>query len=296
MDFGKVDDLNDIDFKLQDDHHDTDVILQKLKKKKTQTKVYIGCAKWGRKEWVGRIYPPKTREKDFLSFYVQKFNSIELNATHYRIFDEATIKKWKALAPPEFKFCPKFLQTISHFKRLKDCGIITEAFFKSVKNFGENLGDCFLQLPPNFPPKNFEDLKKYLESLPDDTPVCVELRHPAWYSDVKVYDETFGIMQKLNIGSVMTDTPGRRDIVHMRLTNGTAFIRFVGSNLDKTDFTRVDEWVKRLKKWINPGLEKLYFLIHQPDEQYTPELIAYTIKQFNKQCKLNIPEPEFFDK
>jgi len=296
MDFGKVDDLTNVDLTLPDTHHDTDIILAKLKKKKNKTKVYIGCAKWGRKEWVGKIYPPKTKEKDFLSFYVQKFNSIELNATHYRIFPAATINGWKKSAPPDFKFCPKFFQTISHFKRLKECEEITKAFYKSIKNFGENLGECFLQLPPNFAPKNFEIMKLYLESLPDDIPVSVELRHAGWFSDTKIYDDTFKMMSKLNVGAVMTDTPGRRDLIHMRLTNGTAFIRFVGSNLDKTDFTRVDEWVKRLKKWINPGLEKLYFLIHQPDEQYTPELIAYTIRQFNKQCKLDIPEVTFFDK
>jgi len=296
MDFGKVDDLSEIDFTLPDTHHDTDAILAKLKKKKTQTKVYIGCAKWGRKEWVGRIYPPKTKEKDFLSVYLTQFNTIELNATHYRIFGDETVKKWKASAPPDFKFCPKFLQNISHFRRLKNCENETKAFYKSMDNLGENLGDSFLQLPPNFPPKNFEDLKKYLESLPDNRPVCVELRHQGWFSDVKIYDETFNMMSKLNIGSVITDTSGRRDLIHMRLTNGTAFIRFVGNNLDKTDFSRIDDWVKRLKDWINPGLEKLYFMLHQPDEQHTPELIVYTIKQFNKICKLNIYEPKFLNK
>jgi uncharacterized protein YecE (DUF72 family) len=293
MDFGKAEDLSKIDFTLPDDHHDTDVILASLKKKKNKTKVHIGCAKWGRKEWVGKIYPLKTKEKDFLSIYVKQFNTIELNATHYRIFGSETIKKWKSLAPLEFRFCPKFYQSISHFKRLKNCERETELFYDSIRNFGENLGECFLQLPPNYPPKNLADMEKYLKSLPNDIPVCVELRHPDWFKDGEVSDNTFNIFKELGIGSVITDTSGRRDVVHMRLTNGTAFIRFVGNNLHKTDYTRIDDWVQRLKHWLNSGLETLYFMLHQHDEQYTPELIAYTIKEFNKHCKLSLKEPDF---
>ncbi len=79
----------------------------------------------------------------------------------------------------------------------------------------------------------------------------------------------------------------------MRLTNGTAFIRFVGNNLHKTDYTRIDDWVQRMEHWLSSGLETLYFMLHQHDEAYTPELIAYTIKEFNKHCKLNLKETEF---
>ena len=55
--------------------------------------VYMCCAKWGRPEWVGKIYPLKTKEKDFLEHYVQHFNSIELNATHYKLYGADVIKK-----------------------------------------------------------------------------------------------------------------------------------------------------------------------------------------------------------
>ncbi len=209
MDFGKAEDLSKIDFTLPDDHHDTDVILSELKKKKTKPKVYIGCAKWGRKEWVGKIYPPKTKEKDFLSFYVKQFNSIELNATHYRIFPAETIKKWKSIAPPEFKFLPKFYQTISHFKRLKNCERETSLFYDSVKNFGENLGACFLQLPPNYAPKNFTDLEIYLKNLPKDIPLCIELRHPDWFKDNEISAKTFNMLREFGIGTVITDKQGK---------------------------------------------------------------------------------------
>jgi uncharacterized protein YecE (DUF72 family) len=61
-------------------------------------KAYIGCAKWGRTEWIGKIYPPKAKEKDFLEHYVNHYNSIELNATHNKVYGEEGIKKWVAKA------------------------------------------------------------------------------------------------------------------------------------------------------------------------------------------------------
>src|ERR1041384_2482265 len=71
-------------------------------------KVYVGCAKWGRLEWVGKIYPPKTKEKDFLQHYVEHYNSIELNATHYKVYGPNGIEKWKQKADrKDFLFCPK---------------------------------------------------------------------------------------------------------------------------------------------------------------------------------------------
>lgn len=302
MDFGKVDnkELDKIDFTLPDDHADTDKILNGLKKKFTESKkkkqkVYIGCAKWGRKEWVGKIYPPKTKEKDFVTYYVKQFNCIELNATHYRTPEPASVEKWKSGASKEFKFCPKFPQIISHMKRLKNCERETDQFLKAIYGFKENLGTSFLQLPPNFTPKSFPELEKYLLVLPKDLDVCVEFRHPEWFKDNEASIVAFKLLNSQKLGAVITDTSGRRDCAHMHLTNSTAFIRFVGNQLHKTDFTRIDDWVKRLKKWLNSGLETLYFMMHMHDEKDSPELVTHAIKKMNKECGLDLQVPTFYD-
>ena len=86
MQFGQVEpeELNSIDFSLPKEPAFNKQILSGKKNK--NAKVYIGCAKWGRVEWIGKVYPEKTKEKDFLKYYVQHYNSIELNATHYKIY------------------------------------------------------------------------------------------------------------------------------------------------------------------------------------------------------------------
>ena len=93
MEFGRVpvNELKMIDFTLSPDHAFNKKVLKGKPVK--DPKVFIGCAKWGRIEWVGKIYPPKTREKDFLEHYVQHYNSIELNATHYKIYGPGSIQK-----------------------------------------------------------------------------------------------------------------------------------------------------------------------------------------------------------
>jgi hypothetical protein len=91
MDFGRVpaEELGNIDFRLTTEPSFNKEVLKGRRVK--GPKVYIGCAKWGRTEWLGKIYPPKTKEKDFLDHYVHHYNSIELNATHYKVYGEAGI-------------------------------------------------------------------------------------------------------------------------------------------------------------------------------------------------------------
>ena len=184
------------------------------------------------------------------------------------------------------------LLLISHIKRLKDAEEYTSIFLDGISAFKENLGPIFLQLPPNFTPKNFEALQNFLKALPKDISVFVELRSPKWYLP-EDFEKVFSMMEELKIGSIITDASGRRDCVHMRLTTPTAFIRFVGNGLHPTDFTRIDDWVDRIKLWMKGGIEKIYFYMHQHEELHSPELCRYTIEQLNKKCGTKISIPKF---
>ncbi len=139
MDFGKVepDKINAVDFTLPPDSPFTRETLS-LAKEAKKPAVYVGCAKWGRKEWVGKIYPKGTNDAQFLDQYVKHFNSIELNATHYQIYGEDTIGKWAAKAGnKDFLFCPKVPQIISHYSNLisLDAQANTDRFLAGVTAF-----------------------------------------------------------------------------------------------------------------------------------------------------------------
>jgi uncharacterized protein YecE (DUF72 family) len=299
MEFGRVtpEELATINFTLPPDPALTITTLASAKNT-GELKVHIGCAKWGRKEWVGKIYPPKTKDANFLDEYVKHFDCIELNATFYNLYPPATISKWKdkADSSPGFKFCPKFTQSISHIRRLKNAEDITTSFYEAILAFGDKLGPLFLQLSDNFAPKSYPELKAYLEQLPKDVPVFVELRHKEWFANTEVRQAAFNMFHELNVGAVITDASGRRDCVHMNLPTPHAFIRFVGNSLDKTDYLRVDEWVDRIKQWRDMGLQSVWFFMHQHDERYSPELADYVSDQFNKKLGLNLQRPHFIDR
>lgn len=294
MDFGRVDTtlLDDIDFKLPAEPVFNSTALGG--KRAASPAIYLGCAKWGRKEWIGKIYPKGTKEKDFLDEYVKHYNSIELNATHYRIYGPDEIRKWGARAAGrDFKFCPKIPQDISHYSQLTNAGALTAAFLEGVLAFGDQLGPIFLQLSDKFGPGRKDQLFAYLASLPTDLRFYVEVRHPEWFSDPRHSMELFNTLHNLGMGAVITDTAGRRDCAHMRLPLAGAFIRFVGNSLHPTDYTRVDDWVNRIRYWLEQGLEELYFFMHMPDEAFSPELTVYLADQLNAVCGLNLARPVF---
>jgi uncharacterized protein YecE (DUF72 family) len=295
MDFGKVDDLSKVDFKLPADHADTEKLFKTLKKKKTAPHVYAGCAKWGRKEWLGSLYPKGTKEADFLKHYVQHFNSIELNAMFYRVFPRSVVEKWASYAGKDFRFAPKMPQIVTHIRRLKNVEADTEGILDSLSGFGDKLGHTFLQFDDRFGPKNLEVLHNYLKYLPKDFKVAVEFRHQDWFKDTVEAQEGWDMLREMKAASVITDTPGRRDVLHMRLTTPTAFIRYVGNDMHPTDFKRIDDWAKRIAKWINAGVDTLYFFMHTHEEKSSPELSKYSIEQINKAAGLNLAVPHLLD-
>lgn len=298
MEFGKVpsEELGLVNFTLPPD---PDFTLSTLTHEKlTQhLQAHVGCAKWGRKEWVGQIYPKGTKDAAFLNEYVKHFDTIELNATFYKIYEPEFIERWrkKAAENPAFRFCPKISRPISHIRRLKNSEDLTTAFLTGIHALGNLLGPIFLQLGDSFGPKNLPELQHYLEHLPKDVTFFVELRHQEWFSNPEFRTEVFNLLRQLKIGAVITDAAGRRDCLHMHLPTPHAFIRFVGNNLHPTDYTRVDEWVNRIKQWADAGLQSLWFFMHQLDEKDSPVLCDYLIRRLNEELGLNIRRPVFME-
>ncbi len=287
MKFGHVDNLTKIDFSIPPDHPGTTKLLKASKAKNLE--VYVGCAKWNKKD-LKNFYPRGT--KDELAYYSTQFNCIELNATFYRLFPASTFENWYETTPENFKFFPKLEKSISHFKRLKDVGKIVENNIANMTHLREKLGMPFLQLHDNFKPKDFDRVVEFVENWTYDVPLAVEFRHTDWYNDDDVSSKLYDLLETHGITNILVDTAGRRDLMHMRLTTSTAFIRWVGSNDPKSDRSRLDKWITRISKWKESGLKKLFFFVHQNEELESPALSAHFIKKLNKKIgtKLQIPQ------
>jgi uncharacterized protein YecE (DUF72 family) len=256
-------------------------------------KIYLGAPQWGNKSWLGKLYPANTKENQYLNHYARHFNSIELNATHYKIYDKATITKWlERTGEHHLLFCPKMFNGITHEGHLKNKEHSLKEFLQSIDAFKEHLGSVFIQLSDRFDTTRKQELFSFLETLPQTHTFFLEVRHPNWFGDSVAGKELFNVLQQLHIGAIITDTPGRRDCAHMRLTIPKAFIRFVGNNLHPTDYTRADDWVQRIATWLRNGLQELYFFSHMPEEEGCPELIAYIAEKLNNTCGLQLQIPK----
>ena len=286
MKFGSVSNPELIDFSIPADHPDTKASLNKLKSKKFEA--YVGCAKWNKTD-LKNFYPKGT--KDELAYYTTQFNSIELNATFYRLFPVAQFIKWKENTPKGFKFFPKLGQDISHWGRLKDTEKLVDQYIEHVAHLEDKLGMPFLQMHDNFSPKDIDRVRTFLDYWPAKFPLAVEFRHTDWYNNSDIAKEIYAILEKKKMANVLVDTAGRRDLMHMRVTSQTAFVRYVGAN-HVSDYKRLDEWVKRIASWKGQGLQKLYFFVHQNIEEASPLLSAYFIEKLNKEIGTSLIIPK----
>ncbi len=284
MKFGQVADPSQIDFTLPKDHPKTQEILEKSKG--IDFNIYIGCAKWNKTDLKG-FYPKGT--KDELKYYATQFNSIELNATFYSLPSPEQVLTWKEKTPPNFKFFPKITNTVSHFRRLINVTDVVTDYATSVLNFGDQLGMVFLQLHDNFKPKDFDRVEKFVEDWPKEVPLAIEVRSAEWFEEEN-FEKFSKLLEENNIANIIVDTAGRRDMLHMRLTSDTAFVRYVGANAD-SDYARLDDWLERIKLWKEEGLKNLYFFVHQNVELASPLLSAYFIEKINEAFGTEIHVP-----
>ncbi len=295
MKFGKLQNIEKVDFSLPPDPEENVRLLKRYNLKTGQLQFYMGCTGWSMKEWVGKVYPSNAKTKDFLRAYGRQFNSIELNTTHYRIPTEETILKWRNETPADFKFCPKIPQSISHSRNLGVGSDSLIQFCENIQELKEKLGCCFMQLPPYFDYKRLALLEKFLQHFPNHIPLAVELRHESWFNHPDHQSALFELLEKYHVSPVITDVAGRRDVLHMRLTTPTAMVRFVGNGLHPTDFSRIDAWIERIRNWQQEGLVTIYFFPHEPDNIQAPELAAYILKKLSDFPDIKVRGPKLED-
>jgi len=288
MKFGKVERPELIDFTFPKDHPATEVVLDRLDASDSLN-ISVGCAKWNRQD-LKNFYPRGT--KDELSYYSSQFNSIELNATFYRIFPPETYEKWYDRTPANFTFFPKMTNEVSHLRRMNDKVYpIADRYLEVTSLLKDKLGTIFLQMHNNFGPKNWDRVVNFVNYWPKEFPLAMEFRHTDWFNDAVVAQELYHLLEENGIANVLVDTAGRRDIMHMRLTNTEAFIRYVGAN-HESDYPRLDNWVHRLKDWKNKGLRNIHFFVHQNMELESPLLAAYFIDNLNSEFGTSLTLPK----
>jgi uncharacterized protein YecE (DUF72 family) len=144
--------------------------------------VHVGTSGYNYPEWRGTFYPEKLRAAAMLPFYAERFSTVEINATFYRMPKATTLAGWAGATPPTFVFTLKAPQRITHMRRLRDVDELVRLFCDTARTLGPKLGPLLFQLPPNFA-KDRDRLADLLVQIPPGLRCAVEFRHPSWFAD-----------------------------------------------------------------------------------------------------------------
>jgi uncharacterized protein YecE (DUF72 family) len=279
-------------------------------------KFYIGCPIWSFKGWVGNFYPEGTKPGDFLHEYARRLTTVEGNTTFYAVPAENTVAGWAAEMPEGFRFCPKLPRAISHAGKLTEHIEETFAFIEIMNGLGTNLGPMFLQLPPRYSPRQFEDLKAFLASWPKEYRLAVEVRHLEWF-DAPQHDALNQLLGQHNMARVVIDTRPIRDLEGDEILRGSVyqslleardrkpdvpvvpartadfvFIRYIGHPSMQTNQPFLHEWGDFLAKQLKEGLDAFAFC-HSPENLTAPWLCRKLYQHVSDQVAL---EPLPWDK
>src|SRR5215218_10395189 len=145
-------------------------------------RAFVGCSGWVYKDWRGRVYPEKLPQRNWLSHYATIFDTVELNATFYRLPTVAAVERWAEQAPAGFTYAAKLGAFGSHRMKLRDAVSWLPNHLDRVRRLGASLGPTLVQLPPRWR-RNTERLDEFLTVAPTSMRLAVEVREPSWLHD-----------------------------------------------------------------------------------------------------------------
>lgn len=170
---------------------------------RNQPKIRVGTSGWHYDHWAGRFYPPQLKKSEWLGFYMQHFDTVEINNTFYHLPKETSVERWHKQAPKNFVYTVKANRYITHIKRLKDTSEEVSRFFERIEPLGPNLGPVLYQLPPGLH-KDTKLLADFLLLLPKEYPGVFEFRNDSWYCD-----EVYELLDEHGVSFCTHDMPGK---------------------------------------------------------------------------------------
>ena len=208
----------------------------------------VGCSGWNYDSWRhGVFYPERCPARRWLQFYARHFDSVEVNATFYRLPTVKAVQGWVEQTPDDFVFAVKMSRYVTHVKRLRELPPSLELFYSRIAPLVESgkLGPMLWQLPPTFR-RNDERLAEALTLLPAGEH-AFEFRHRSWF----VPDVT-ELLRAHGVALVIADRPEIHSFQSHELTTGWAFVRFhSGSRGRRGNYseTELKEWADRIRSW-----------------------------------------------
>ncbi len=223
--------------------------------------LYVGTSGYSYKEWKGTFYPEDLPAKRMLNYYGERFKTVEINNTFYRMPKESVLNAWAGEVPDDFKFVLKAPRRITHLQRLKDAGDSVSYLFEAADALKERLGPLLFQLPPNLK-KDVARLSDFLALLPPHHRIAFEFRHQSWFDD-----EVFGLLKDRWAALCIAEAENDLEVPFVS-TGDWGYLRL----------RRPDYGDAELRKWVNLVQEQswkdVFVFFKHEDEGKAPQLAS----------------------
>jgi len=258
---------------------------------------------WSYAAWQGRFLPQPLAPRDRLRAYATWCNAVEGNTTFYATPAQDTVASWAAQTSPGFRFILKLPKTVTHERRLGDVGDPMRAFLAAVEPLGTRVHALWVQLPPSFGPSGTPVLDGFLRRLPREYRYCVEVRHPAFFTDAQAQQQLEQVLGNAGAEWVDLDTTvlfanppasdAERGAQHQkprlprRSTALTArpVVRYIGCDDNERTAAGWQPWAGTVADWLREGRSPTVF-IHTPDNV---EALALA-RRFHDDVRARVPE------
>jgi len=220
-----------------------------------QMKLRVGTSGYSYKEWKGIFYPDDLPAAKMLPYYAERFDTVEINNTFYRMPEEKTVANWAAQVPDGFRFVLKAPQRITHQKKLVGTEDDVRYLFEAAATLGEKQGPVLFQLPP-FSRKDALKLRAFVGALPAEGKVAFEFRHASWCDD-----EIYSILRERDVPLCLSDTDEVTDPNALVIpTASWGYLR-----LRRTEYSdaAIADWVRRIG--AQPWHDAYIFFKHEDE-------------------------------
>jgi uncharacterized protein YecE (DUF72 family) len=202
----------------------------------------VGCSGWEYKHWRGDFYPVDLPKARWFAHYAERFDTVEINNTFYRLPEEKTFAAWGGRAPDGFLFAVKASRFLTHMKKLKHPEEPLDRLFSRMRALGPHLGPVLYQLPPGWK-VNVDRFRVFLETLPRGARHVVEFRDPSWYDR-----EVCRLLERHGVALCLHDMPGSAPA--RERVGPFVYVRFHGAS-SKYGGGYSDDRLRRWADWLN---------------------------------------------
>jgi len=225
----------------------------------------IGTSGYNYPEWRGSFYPEKFPTSKMLAYYSERFNTVEVNYTFYRIPTPPLLEGWAKGTPDGFTFTLKAPRRITHDSKLQRVEDLTQTFCRTAATLGSKLGVLLFQLPPNFK-RDDAVFAAFIDTLPEGTRAAFEFRHPSWHDDA-----VFAALRNRNLALCIADSEKMSTPVVM--TADYAYFRLRDEGYQPAD---IDTWSRTIRGLGGIGDAYVYF--KHEEQGKGPEFAQFLIK------------------